>query len=137
MGMKSDLQVSLYVQARFEDIIEKIKKTGGTCSLDEGWLITNTKFTSKALSYGECVGLTMIGWSYPHGNNLRDLIEETKVHPLTALTTLSKREKNDLLKSKVVLCKTLQNNQEVMHKVGIGGKKIDQILKESEVLCQP
>jgi len=137
IGIKSDIKVALYVHARFEDIIDKVKKSGGTCELDEGWLITNTKFTSDAITFGECSRLTMIGWTYPKEGNLQDLIEETKVHPLTVLTTLSKREKDDLLRNRVVLCKTLQDNQSVMHKVGIKEHKIDEVLKESNVLCQP
>jgi hypothetical protein len=137
IGVKSDLKVALYVRARFEDIIERMKEGGNTCELDEGWLITNTKFSSEAITYGKCAHLTMVGWAYPKERNLQDLIEETKVHPLTALTTLSQKEKIELLRNKVVLCKALQDKQDIMHKVGIKMSKIDSALRESALLCQP
>jgi len=136
-GARSDLKIALYVKARFDDVILKVKETGGKCEIDEGMLITNTKFTSDSTTYGKCVNLTMIGWTYPSKGNLQDLIEETKVHPLTALTSLSKHQKNLLLENRVVLCKTLQNNTNVMREIGISSGKIDEVLKESEVLCQP
>src|SRR3989344_2304607 len=44
---RSQVQVSLYTKARFDDIREKN-------NLDEAWLITNTKLTPDALSYATC-----------------------------------------------------------------------------------
>ncbi len=82
LGTKSDLKVALYVKARFDDIREAgtVFNYGGKKRvLDEGWLITNTKFSSTAIHYGECKNLTMIGWNYPETGNLQDMIEETGI----------------------------------------------------------
>jgi len=79
LGVKSDLKVALYVKARFDDLKENIFNYGGEDRhLTEGWLVTNTKFSSRAIHYGVCQGLTMIGWNYPEKGNLQDMIEE---HP--------------------------------------------------------
>ncbi|MFZ2049186.1 MAG: ATP cone domain-containing protein [Minisyncoccia bacterium] len=82
LGTKSDLKVALYVKARFDDIKEAgtVFDYGGKKRvLDEGWLITNTKFSSTAIHYGECKNLIMIGWNYPEVGNLQDMIEETGI----------------------------------------------------------
>ncbi len=77
LGIKSDLKVALYVKARFDDLKDNMHHYGGRDrKLDEGWLITNTKFSSTALHYGLCQKLTMIGWNYPEQGNLQDMIEE-------------------------------------------------------------
>lgn len=77
LGTKSDLKVVLYVKARFDDLRENVFNYGGfDRPLTDGWLITNTKFSSTAIHYGLCKNLTMIGWNYPEQGNLQDMIEE-------------------------------------------------------------
>ncbi len=78
LGIKSDLKVVLYVKARFDDLKETTFDYGGReRKLSEGWLITNTKFSSTAIHYGECQKLIMIGWNYPEKGNLHDMIENS------------------------------------------------------------
>lgn len=77
LGTKSDLKVALYVKARFDDLKDNVFSYGGKeRRLTEGWLVTNTKFSSTAIHYGVCQNLTMIGWNYPEKGNLEDLIME-------------------------------------------------------------
>ena len=77
LGTKSDLKVALYVKARMEDLQHNVFDYGGKDrQLTEGWLITNTKFSSTAIHYGICQNLVMIGWNYPEKGNLQDLIVE-------------------------------------------------------------
>jgi hypothetical protein len=77
MGTKSDLKVALYVKARLDDLKQNVFNYGGKDrKLSEGWLVTNTKFSSTALHYGLCNNLIMIGWNYPEKGNLQDMIEE-------------------------------------------------------------
>ncbi|MBX4195512.1 restriction endonuclease [Candidatus Parcubacteria bacterium] len=75
LGTKTDLKVALYVKARIDDLKENTFSYGGRDrKLSEGWLITNTKFSSTAIHYGICQNLTMIGWNYPEKGNLEDMI---------------------------------------------------------------
>jgi len=46
------------------------------------WLITNTKFTTEALKYGECMKIKMTGWLYPQNNSLETIIEKNKAYPI-------------------------------------------------------
>lgn len=118
LGTKSDLKVALYVKARFDDLRDNVYDYGGEDrKITDAWLITNTKFSSTAIHYGECQNLTMIGWNYPEKGNLQDMIEEEVLHPITALSTLSKGDKRLLIEKSIVLCSTIKEKPEVLHEV--------------------
>ena len=124
---KTDLKVALYVKARFDDLSQnKYQYTEGTPArkLDEGWLITNTKFTESALTYSECSKLNLLSWNYPKKGNILDLIERYKLHPVTCLTSLASSDKKFLIGRKIMLCKDLYNNKKAMQELGMTETKI-------------
>lgn len=130
-GMKSDLKVALYVKARFDDLRKMTFKYGKERNLDQGWLITNTKFSKTAIDYGTCQGeLVMIGWNFPPKGNLHDMILEAKLHPLTCLTTLKIRDKKELLDQGIVLCKTITDSPEILSSIGLKSTDIKHIIDE-------
>ncbi len=135
LGIKSDLKIALYVKARFDDLRKMTYKYGKERNLDEGWLVTNTKFTSTAIEYGSCQGgLRMIGWNYPPVGNLHDMILESKLHPVTCLSSLNGREKKELLDKGVVLCKSILENQDLLVSIGLTGSKAQKVIEEIESL---
>ncbi len=135
LGIKSDLKIALYVKARFDDLRKMTFKYGKERQLDEGWLVTNTKFTSTAIEYGSCQGgLRMIGWNYPPVGNLHDMILESKLHPITCLSSLNGREKKELLDKGVVLCKSILENQDLLISIGLNGSKGQKVIEEIETL---
>lgn len=135
-GFKTDLKTALYVRARFTDIELNSHAGGPHRTIDGGWLVTNTKFTQNAIDYSECAGIKLLGWSYPETGNLSQFIHETGVYPITVLTTLSKKEKAQLLSAGVALCHSLTENADVLNRIGISGKKQASIIKESLQLCK-
>ncbi|TSC70757.1 MAG: ATP-cone domain-containing protein [Parcubacteria group bacterium Gr01-1014_46] len=135
LGIKSDLKIALYVKARFDDLRKMTFRYGKERNLDEGWLVTNTKFTSTAIEYGSCQGgLRMIGWNYPPVGNLHDMILESKLHPLTCLLSLNGREKKELLDKGVVLCKTILLNPDLLITIGLNSSKSQKVIEEIESL---
>jgi len=135
LGIKSDVKVALYVKARFDDLKENVFNYGGKDRpLDEGWLITNTKFSSTAIHYGECKNLTMIGWNYPEKGNLQDMIEQGSLHPITCLTSLSNQDKNILMNKQIVLCTQIKNNPDILKQVLGERIDIETILEEIKEL---
>jgi hypothetical protein len=135
LGIASNLKVALYVHSRFEDIRAREKKEGKEL-ISEDWLITNTRFTTNAIKYSKCVGMKMLSWNYPKGGGLQDLIKETGIQPVTALTTLTSAEKVKLMKKKVVLCRNIEDNEEALKSIGLKGQKLEDIMKESKALCK-
>lgn len=124
-GFKCDLKVVLYVKARIDDI-------GG-----RGLVVTNTKFTSKAMEYASCAGLELLAWDYPHGSSLHERIDRAKLYPVTALTTLSRREKTALLNEKLVLCGGLGSQGDALARAGITGGRAQEVIEEAAALCVP
>lgn len=134
-GMKSDLKVALYIKARFEDLAEtKILIGGKERKMTDGWLVTNTKFSQTAIQYGECQRLNMVGWNYPYGNNLHNMIEKAELIPLTALTVINSAEKKMFLSRNIVLSKDLLN-ETMLKDLGFNDTKIKNIEKEVNDLC--
>ncbi len=133
-GFKTDLKTVLYVQARIEDIAANYPKDP---TRTRGMVVTNTKFTAPAVQYAECRGLELLSWEYPRTNNLHDRIEAAKLYPVTALTSLSKRDKTNLLSQRLVLCNTLPQETRALATAGITGKKADAVLEEVGSLCIP
>jgi transcriptional regulator NrdR family protein len=135
VGMKSDLKVILYVKARFDDL-KKATYTYGhePQHLSEGWLVTNTKFTTSAIKYAECQGMKVIGWNYPLDENLHSLIENTRLYPLTCLHSLSDHEKKVLLERRIVLAKSFVDDPSILPSIGLKAAAIKAVLEEVKLL---
>ena len=138
LTIKTDLKVALYVRARFDDLI-----AGGIYGEKKQRLaiITNTKFSSNAIRYSECAGIELIGWNYPRQGqgNLHDLVQESGIHPLTCLSTLSKKQKLYFLDKQAVLCQDLSADDYKMLREArevIPKSKIDKIIEEIVRVCE-
>ncbi len=90
-GTKTNVKVPLYVKARFDDVManpennrEFSKKEGGP------WIFTNTKFTSDAISYAECVGIRVTAWNYPKRDGIQNIIENKALYPITIFSDVPK-----------------------------------------------
>jgi hypothetical protein len=135
-GIKCDVKIPLYVHSRFRDIenyFNEQPETNG--KIHEGWVVTNTHFTEDAIQYGMCADLHLLGWDYPHGNALKDLIDDMGLHPITCLTTLRQSEKQFLLDKNIVLSNDLFKDPGLLKLPGMTGVRIEQVLKEVEGLC--
>lgn len=128
-GTRSNLHVSLYTKARFDDLKDKH-------GLNEALLVTNTKITSDALSYALCENIKVISWSYPEGESLRDLIEKYRLYPLTQLSFLSLPQKQELLSHGIVLIKQICSDPGVLNKITIPENKREEIMKEASSVCR-
>ena len=136
LGFKTDLKVALYVKARMDDLRAVTHFIGDKeRKLSDGYLITNTKFSSSAIQYGSCAGLKMIGWNYPEKENLQSIIESENLHPLTCLTSLNTMQKEELFAKEVVLCKTLVDVKDVLSFLHLGKIKEEEVLSEVKNLC--
>ncbi len=135
MAARTDMRTLLYVKARFDDLIKHnlMEKYFGKCPVTEGLLMTNTKFTSSAISYAKCSGTKIIGWGYPSANNLKDLIEEVNAHPVTCLPSLNKKSSKLLFDNGVTSCRGLMERVTDLKKYSIDN--FDTLVKESKVLC--
>ncbi|CAM4048715.1 restriction endonuclease [Flavobacterium antarcticum] len=135
-GRFCNVKIPLYIQSRFLDVeIEWKKQQGHDTKMHKGWVYTNTRFTADALQYGNCVNLGLASWDYPKGNGIKERIDKVGMHPLTALTTLTKSEKTKLLDKGIVLCKEIHEHHEFLDQIGISRERKKIVLEDCQELC--
>ena len=131
-GIRTNTKVAMYTYARFLDIKSNPKK-----KFDDAWLVTNTSCTLNAIRYSSGVGLKIIGWSYPKTGNLRDLIEEKHLYPITIFKKISKSNLDKLFRADIVLASELSRLevQDLEQKTGINSHELKKILKMAREVC--
>jgi hypothetical protein len=132
-GKYCDIKNALYVNSRFADI--GISDHYKNNKKYRGGLITNTRFTSDAEKYGVCAGLDLLSWNFPVNASLRDRISRNGLHPVTCLTTISRKEKTALLERHIVLTRNLCDQPNVLKEIGLTTKKIEVTMDEAQKLC--
>ena len=131
---KTDVKTSLYIKARFDDLLAKNNLFPNT--VNKGILLTNSHFTVNAKKYVSCVKtFDLIGWDYPSKYALRDLIEDNRIHPITCLPSLTRSESEILFNHKIFICRDLIKEKDNLKHIGIPADKIPKLLDESQMLC--
>lgn len=129
VGRRTDVKVALYVAARAEDL-----RQGATPPLGGFWLVTNTKFTSDAVTYGTCAGLRLLGWDHPRDDGLKERLVRSGVVPLTCLTTLSSANKKRLLEAGFVTLEELVDRRGDLESAGVSPSSVRRVLHEIDAL---
>lgn len=135
-GIKSDLQVAMYSYARFLDLKGKQAFRNNHKGIYEFWLITNTKFTTTALEYGNCVGLKMLSWNFPKNNNLHDQIQRAKIYPITVLQNISSSQAETLIARDIILCSDILKNESILRYLHLSKKKQEALIQEVKLLTK-
>ena len=135
-GRFCNVKIPLYIHSRFQDVVSQWEKyPGHQQKIHQGGLVTNTRFTSDAITYGNCIGLMIISWDYPNSQSLKLRIDRAGLHPLTSLTALTKAEKSKLLDKGIVLCKEIAEDPNLLDDLRIDKKRQIKILEDCADLC--
>ena len=134
-GIKSDVKTALYIHSRFLDI-EKARREKGSGNYLEALLVTNTRCTSDAIKYANCMGLKIIAWHYPEVENLEYYIETKKLYPVSILSAINKKQKEILLDSGIILVKELENYgaDDLARLIHVNHWHASKILNEARIL---
>ena len=133
----SNVKIPLYINSRFLDIQKQWNTNSkNTTHLKQGWLVTNTRFTIDAINYAKCVGLTLLSWDYPCKNGIKENIDTYGLYPVTTLTTLTLKEKHQLIENDIILVKELYKASNILKKIGISEIRIKRVLDEITHLCK-
>ena len=136
-GIFCDVKIPLYINSRFLDVEKEWLKTlENKSTVHQGWLVTNTRFSSDAIQYGVCAGLKLLGWDYPVNESLKDQIDALGLYPITCLTSLTKTEKQRLLDMKIVMCSEISNNEKLLLNNGVRPSRVHLVMKEAQKLCK-
>ena len=132
-----NVKVPLYIHSRYRDITNKqLDLKQQSDKKISFWIVTNTKFTGDAITYANCAGLQLLSWNYPPNDGIRERIDRSGMHPITCLTTMTKKEKHALLNNNVILCRHIMNDSAPLVKIGINPGRVSRIMGEAKALYE-
>ena len=130
-GIKTDLQVAMYSYARLLDLKGSSICNESICNVTEFWLITNTKFTTTAEDYANCVGVPLLSWDYPRHNNLHDRIQRSRVYPITVIQSLTSSQIATLISYDIIICRDITDNPSILRHLHLSEAKQQAVIKEA------
>lgn len=134
---KCNVKVPLYIHSRFLDVKRKWSSMPGHKNKKHyGWVVTNTRFTKDAEQYGKCIGLKLLSWDYPKNRGLKDLISRVNLHPITCLSSLDDRQKQELLQMDIVFCLQLVESGTLLNRLELDSQKKREVLEEAEAISR-
>jgi hypothetical protein len=128
-GMAVDVKTPLYINSRFEDVLANVSLQYSD-KIFTGWVVTNSRFTTDAIAYGNCKGMQLLSWDYPFNNSLKDWVDRSGLYPLTCLTSLARSEKEWLLAKGYVLVKDIYDNEQLLLQAGVKKTRIKGVMDE-------
>lgn len=132
---KSDVKIPMYILSRFNDVNdEKYDLFSSKQTISRCMIVTNNKFTTDAIQFGTCSGLSMLSWDYPQNNGIQELVHRFQVYPITCLTTLTKLEKDQLLILDCITIKDLIQNPDYLNTIELSRNRTKNVLKEANQL---
>lgn len=131
-GFYTDIKEALYTWARFFDL----KEGQTSVSLENVWLVSNTKFSEQVKQFAQCRQINLLGWAYPQEKSLQMMIEEKKLYPITILRSIEKNFEERLIKEGIIVCQDLVNLEprKFQAETGLDARKISILQKEAEQL---
>lgn len=134
-GINCNVKIPLYINSRYNDVKTYWNTNNKITKLTNGWVVTNTRFTTDAIQFGKCANLYLLSWDYPKNDGLKDRIDRLGLYPITVSTLLSNREKQFLLSRDVVLCRELIGDAFYLDHLGVSETRKEKILNEIKMLC--
>ena len=132
---KISVTTPMYVLSRIKDISGINYNLFETqTKFTDGWLITNTYFTKDSVAFGEYYGLRLLSWDYPKDKNIKSLVDQNALYPITCLTSLDGKQKQKLLEQKCLLVKEMFNDQNILNSLNLNEEKKAEVLKEAKDL---
>ncbi len=102
--------------------------------ITQGWLITNAYFTKDALEFGNYYGIEMLSWDFPKGKSIKNLTDDGALYPITCLTELSDKQKQELLNKDIILVQTMLENKDKLQKILKNKLQLEAVLQEAAEL---
>ena len=137
-GNPTDIKIALYIYSRFMDI-KKANESNhkNRIPINECWLVTNTRCTSDAIKYADCMGLKIVSWKYPDNNSLERMIEQKKLYPITILSSIKKTSLDILFKHDIMLVRDIADTDEqsFIKQSGLDAAAARILKKEADALC--
>ena len=132
------LDESRIARAVLEDVVEGVSLGGNGLKIDRAMIVTNTRYSEHAARYGECRGILQVGWSSPIDLDLRGMIEEKKLYPLTCLRGLRREAQEKLGNVGVVLMKQVieEDLPRLARRTGLSQMVLGEVVKRARIVMR-
>jgi len=135
-----DQEIALANYGRFADILQgkfaltKISQGKKISSI----LITNTKFSNRAIQYSECSGVELWGWKYPFNKGLEVFIDQNKLYPITILPSFKKQWADIFNQRNIILAGDILklNFERISRESNIGLAVFNKMAAEAKTLLE-
>lgn len=137
-GGKVHSDTALSNHARFLDIKKGNFLNGIKKFRVKSLLVTNAKFTTKAIDYSKCVGVELLGWRYPRRRGLEYLIESERLYPITILPSLKRNLADAFIQRRIMLAEDLLkiDARKFAKRTGVSSKRLELLTRETRILLE-
>jgi hypothetical protein len=127
------LDESRIARAIIEDVTEGYQKGMTEIKVDRAMIVTNTRFSDHAFSYGHCREILQVGWTAPDDFSLRDTVQKHKLYPISCLRGLNIDTRLRLANAGIVLIKQLlqQDSRYLERKLGLPNETVMSIMEKA------
>jgi len=127
-GTRIDVNVVLKSFALRDDVCSKHDHI-------ENIIVTNEKFTERAIKYAKCKKIFILGWKYPEGMGLERIIEDNFLYPITILPSFNNRYLEVFAKENVLIAKNLTEEKiKKLQEFKISGGYLNKLKAEKDLL---
>ncbi|MDD3940262.1 MAG: restriction endonuclease [Candidatus Pacebacteria bacterium] len=129
VGDRVDVNVVLKGFAVRDDI------RNNNSNIIEKIIVTNEKFTERAIKYAKCKKIFLLGWKFPEEMGLEKIIEDNGLYPITILNSFNSRYLNVFAKENVLIAKNLTEEKiKKLHEYKISRGYLNKLKQEKELL---
>jgi Holliday junction resolvase-like predicted endonuclease len=128
---KTHINQIMYADARMEDIKRQAVKNGDSREYYM-WVVTNTRFTDNAINYVQHRDMQLMGWDFPKYINLKKIVSEKKLYPITVLPSITKKALKSFAATSIILVKELDGvtADELQNRFGLSRTLSNKLFKE-------
>lgn len=133
-GDSVNLKDTMATWSRFTDLVDGADE--GTCRrFDEVWVMTNGRFSDRALRFGLCKGMRMVGWNTKE-HSLAKMVDHASLYPVTALGHLRQWELDRLANKGLMLCREVADYgpERIATTLDVSRSRASRIFKECRAI---
>lgn len=129
-GDSVTLKDTMATWARYRDLVDG-SKAGKCPEFSEVWIVTNGRFSDRALQFGVCKGMHMVGWG-PEEHSFARLVDHAYLYPVTVLDYLRKHEIESFSRNHLMLCSEVarQNPKGLARRLGLETNRMSRVIED-------
>ncbi|MDD4661679.1 MAG: restriction endonuclease [Candidatus Pacebacteria bacterium] len=111
-------------------VLDDIKSNNINCNI-KTMVVTNEKFTEKAIRYAKCKNIKILGWNYPEKEGLETIISANNLYPITILPSFNKNYLQLFAEQNVLLVSNLTEEKiKTLEKLKISRRYLNKLKEE-------